>query len=180
MESESAEIARAETAAVVDDGMFNFLDSRNAAAFFVGRMIITHIWQSIDLVQLLCFKRNGRLLLNEIEPFFLLLNDDMTSYMVLLLLNHIGKLGILTLFSCNFIEGWDRDNIVACWRSICQKCCAADVCHIRWLLLALETVCDFNDGCFAHTEAEHICSRLNKDGWQNCILPVVIVGETAK
>ena len=52
MERQRAEVARAEAAAVVDDGELHLLNSGHAAERFVGRMISSHIRQRINVVHL--------------------------------------------------------------------------------------------------------------------------------
>ena len=54
MERERAEVARAETAAVVDDGELHLLNGRYAAERLIRRMISSHIRQRVNMVHLLC------------------------------------------------------------------------------------------------------------------------------
>ena len=88
--SDGAEIASAVAAADMVDGEFDFFDGGNTAERFIRRMIISFVGKIENVIELFCFERRRRGILND-DFFAVALNDRFASYgIVFILLNTAG------------------------------------------------------------------------------------------
>ena len=76
MKSEGTKTAATKASTIADQRKFDFLDGRNPAPLFVGRMKGTHIGKCINIIHLLCSKRHGGRILNHIYTVLIRLRED--------------------------------------------------------------------------------------------------------
>ena len=93
MERERAEVARAEAAAVVDDGELHLLNGGHAAQRLIRRVIGAHIGQGVDVVHLRGGQRQGGRVLDEHAPA-VALQERPAAHMVLLVVLQLDRAGI--------------------------------------------------------------------------------------
>ena len=110
MERQRAEVARAEAAAVVDDGELHLLNGGHAAERFVGRMVSSHIRQRINVVHLLGGQRlRGRILHK--DTLAVPLEDGLAAHSILLVVLDFDRTGIVRLAGADLLIRGTFDRI---------------------------------------------------------------------
>ena len=123
MESERAEVARAEAAAVVDDGELHLLNRGYAAQRLIGRVVGSHIGQRVDVVHLFGGQGLRGRVLDHHAPA-VVLQKRLAAHMVLLVVLQLDRAGVVGLVCADILIGRALDCVerqpVRVVRHICR------------------------------------------------------------
>ena len=111
MERERAEVARAEAAAVVDDGELHLLNGRYAAERFVGRMISSHVRQRVNMVHLLRGQRLCGRVLHK-DALAVPLENRLAAYGILFVVLDFDRTGVVRLAGADILVRGTFDRII--------------------------------------------------------------------
>lgn len=112
MEGQRTEIAPAEAAPVADQGKFDFTDGGDAAFFFIGRMIGTHIGQRINIIHLFYGKRLLRRVLYHVLTARIAFQEGFSVEGIRIgILNH-KAVGIFFLIRFHLFIGRQQDSVI--------------------------------------------------------------------
>ena len=156
MESERTEGARTETTAVVDDGKFHFLNSRDASERLVHRMICPFIGKLIDPVEVLGSDGTHRRILH--KNYVAVALDNLSAvYRVLFVLLDPAGYRVFSLGSAHLLKRRTfrnrRRHIL--FHGDCHTG-SANVGDTGNVLAGRKAIGYLNHGVLAHTERQNI------------------------
>ena len=181
MERERAEVARAEAAAVVDDGELHLLNGGYAAERFVGRMISSHIRQRVNMVHLfggqwLC----GRVLHK--DALAVPLENRLAAHGILFVVLDFDRTGVVRLAGADILVRGTFDRIILQIVRIMHHIgrAADSLARVCALFAVLEVVCQLNDRVLAHAEHHAVRAGGFQNGRHNTVSPVIVVCKSAQ
>ena len=160
MEGQGAEVARAEAAAVVDDGKLHLLDGGHAAGRLIGRMIGAGEGQGIDLVHFGHGEWQRGWVLDQ-DALAMRLDDRLAAHVVGLVVLHFDRARIGLLAVQHFLVGRAGDKGEGDIPGVMGKVGhAADAAHgVRAVLARLEVSGQLDDRALAHAIHERVRAR---------------------
>ena len=111
MERQRAEVARAEAAAVVDDGELYLLNGRHAAYSLIRRVIIAHIRQRVNVIHLLGGQRLCGRILHE-NALAVPLENGLAAHGILLVVLDFDRTGVVRLAGADILVRGTFDRII--------------------------------------------------------------------
>ncbi len=181
VEGERAEVARAEAAAVVDDGELHLLDGGHAAERLIGRVVGALVWQGVDAVHLLRGERARGRVLHE-HAFAVALQEGAAVHKILLVVLLLNRAGIVRLVRAGRLVGGalgrgERQAV----RAVRQIGHAAHAdAGRRPGFAVLQVVREREDGMLAHAVHQAVRRRGFQDGGHDAVRPVVVMRKTAQ
>ena len=110
MERQRAEVARAEAAAVVDDGELYLLNGGYAAECLIRRMIITHVRQRVNMVHLLRGQRLCGRVLHK-DALAVPLENRLAAHGILFVVLDFDRTGVVRLAGADILVRRTFDRI---------------------------------------------------------------------
>ena len=181
MERERAEVARAEAAAVVDDGELHLLNGRYAAERLIRRMIVTHVRQRVNMVHLLSGQRLRGRVLHE-DALAVPLENRLAAHGILFVVLDFDRTGVVRLAGADILVRGTFDRIILQIVRIMHHIgrAADSLARIRALFAVLEVVRQLNDRVLAHAEHHAVRAGGFQNGRHNTVSPVIVVRKSAQ
>ena len=180
VECDSAEIARAKASTVVSYGEFHLRDSGHAALALVIGMIISRVWQGIDLVQLLSLQRRHRRILHQ-HLVTVILYHRAASNRIGVSVLHRKRLGISRLIGLKLVVISDLDRIKMHRLATAAKIYAtAYVAYLPDGHTLIQKARHTSDYILAHTVGKQIGSGVHEYTAAHSVIPIIVVGKSTE
>ena len=181
VQRQRAKIARAEAAAVVNDGKLYLFNGGDAALRLVIRVIPAGIGQVENGVQLPALERAHRRVLDE-HPAVVRLKKGVPAHKILLVLLGKGGAGIALFIAADLVKAGQQHRVFkgARFRPGGQETGAAHVADIACALAFFQPAGDFDDRLFAHAVNEQIGAAVDQHRTAHLVVPVIVMGKTAQ
>ena len=180
VEGERAEVAAAKAAAVVGDGEFYLLNARNASRCLVGGVVVAHIGQGVNVIQLLALKRgHGGILHQELAVVHLA--DGATVDGVLVLILHAEGLGVgsLAFLQLVIVKG-GRHGEVDQLLGLCEVDRSAHVADLANGHASVEQTGDAKKDILAHAVGQEVGAAIHENGAAHLVVPVIVMRKAAE
>ena len=177
VERDGAEVAPAETAAVVHKRKLHFLDGRHTALGRIAGMPGAHIGKLIHSVELRAVKRESRRVLHQ-KQLSVLLQQPFAAHGVLFILLFPAGDGVLPLGSAHLLIAraiHGRAGLIL--RGGDEITGAANVAQRGNRLPRCQPIGDLHRLALSHAEGEKIRTGFQQDGGADGVVPVIIMGE---
>ena len=180
MVGNGAESTAAEAAAIMRDGEAHLANSGNAALRLIARMICPLIRQCVNAVQLLALERGHRRILHK-DAVAVALGYRPAAYVV-----------VLTVLSCKRLciqrtVGTQLIYAPSAYRLIMQPLVrrskingTAQITYLGYRNASVEQLCESYHDVLAHSVGQQIRSGIDKDAVAHTVVPVIIMGTSAK
>ena len=181
MERKRAEVARAEAAAVVDDGELYLLNGGYTAERLIRRMIVTHVRQRVNMVHLLRGQRLCGRVLHK-DALAVPLENRLAAHGILFVVLDFDRTGVVRLAGADILVRGAFDRIILQIVRIMHHIgrAADSLACVCALFAVLEVVCQLNDRVLAHAEHHAVCAGGFQNGRHNAVGPVIVVRKSAQ